>query len=335
MSIKSFFLAGSIALLISSCANDPLDVDASDVKVNIGFVNMDSIWSKSNGRDFLKADADFRARIPEMYEYELGYCLRVGRISDTALINSLTQFKNDPFMSRVGKAIKREFKDLSSVKAELLDGFRHVKYHLPSAKLPTNIVFMNSVFTSSAFSSQKEIGIGLERYLGEKSAVIEDLPNDMFFGWIKEGMDRRYLVRDAFSSWIMTHYIPETDGNLAEQIIRWGKILYLTEAAIPDAPESIIPRYSEEDYKWALENEYSLWKYLVDQKMLFKIDELNKTNLLNEGPFTPGLPEKGPDRLGQFLGWRMVRKYMEVKDITVEELMNVPYTEIIVEYEID
>jgi hypothetical protein len=335
MSIKSFFLAGSIALLISSCANDPLDVDASDVKVNIGFVNIDSIWAKSNGRDFLKADAVFRARIPEMYEYELGYCLRVGRISDTALINSLTQFKNDPFMSRVGNAIKREFKDLSSVKAELLDGFRHIKYHLPSAKLPSNIVFMNSVFTSSAFSSQKEIGIGLERYLGEKSAVIEDLPNDMFFTWIKEGMDRRYLVRDAFSSWIMTHYIPEADGNLAEQIIRWGKILYLTEAAIPDAPESIIPRYSEEDYKWALENEYSLWKYLVDQKMLFKIDELNKTNLLNEGPFTPGLPEKGPDRLGQFLGWRMVRKYMEVKDITVEELMNVPYTEIIVEYEID
>lgn len=335
MSIKSFFLAGSIALLISSCANDPLDVDASDVKVNIGFVNMDSIWSSSNGRDFLKADADFRVRIPEMYEYELGYCLRVGRISDTALINSLTQFKNDPFMSRVGKAIRREFKDLSSVKSELLDGFRHIKYHLPSAKLPTNIVFMNSVFTSSAFSSQKEIGIGLERYLGEKSPVIKDLPNDMFFTWIKEGMDRRYLVRDAFSSWIMTHFIPETDGNLAEQIIRWGKILYLTEAAIPDAPESVIPRYSEVDYTWALENEYALWKYLVDQKMLFKIDELNKTNLLNEGPFTPGLPEKGPDRLGQFLGWRMVRKYMEVKDITVEELMNVPYTEIIVEYEID
>jgi hypothetical protein len=335
MSIKSFFLAGFIALLISSCANDPLDVDASDVKVNIGFVNMDSIWSESKGRDFLKADADFRTRIPEMYEYELGYCLRIGKISDTALINSLTQFVNDPFMSRVEKAINREFKNLSKVKEEMIDGFRHVKYHLPKAKIPTNIVFMNSIFTTSAFSTQEEIGIGLERYLGKNSSVIKDLPNDMFFDWIKEGLDRRYLVRDAFCSWIMTHYIAETDGNLAEHIIRWGKILYLTEAALPNAPESIIPRYSEQDYKWALENEYALWKYLVDQKMLFKIDELNKTNLLNEGPFTPGLPQKGPDRLGQFLGWRMVRKYMEVKDITVEELMNVPYTEIIVEYEID
>jgi hypothetical protein len=335
MSIKSFFLAGSIALLISSCANDHLDVDASDVKVNIGFVNMDSIWAKSNGRDFLKADADFRARIPEMYEYELGYCLRVGRISDTALINSLTQFKNDPFMSRVEKAIQREFKDLSGVKEEIIDGFRHIKYHIPKAAIPQTIVFMNSVFTSSAFSSQKEIGIGLERYLGENSPVIKDLPNDMFFGWIKEGMDRRYLVRDAFCSWFMTHYGPEIDGNLAEQIIRWGKILYLTEAALPDAPESIIPRYSEADYKWALDNEYALWTYLVDQKMLFKIDELNKTNLLSEGPFTPGLPEKGPDRLGQFLGWRIVRKYMEVKEISVEELLRVHYTDIIREYEIE
>jgi hypothetical protein len=335
MSFKSFFLAVSIVLLISSCTNDPLDVDVSEVKVNIDFVNMDSIWRTSKGRDFLKADADFRKRIPELYDYELGYCLRVGKISDTALVNSLTQFMNDPYMSRVEKAIQREFKDLSVEKAELIDGFKHIKYHIPKADIPQNIVFMNSVFTTSAFSTQREIGIGLERYLGENCSVIKDLPNDMFFDWIKEGMDRRYLVRDALCSWFMTHYGPEIEGDLAQQIIRWGKILYLTEAALPNAPESIIPRYSEEDYKWALENEYALWKYLVDQKMLFKIDELNKTNLLNEGPFTPGLPEKGPDRLGQFLGWRMVRKYMEVNELTVEELLKVHYTEIIRDYEIE
>lgn len=335
MSLKSFFLSGSLALLISACGSDPLDVDVSDVQVKIDFVNMDSIWGKAKGRDFLKADTDFRQRIPEIYDYELGYCLRIGKISDTALVNSLTQFTKDPFMSRVEMAIQREFKDLSGVRAEIIDGFKHVKYHIPTANIPKTIVFMNSVFTSSAFSTQHEIGIGLERYLGAKSSVIKDLPNDMFFEWIKEGMDRRYLVRDALCSWIMTTYVPEIDGDLAEQIIRWGKILYLTEAALPNAPESIIPRYSEADYAWALENEYALWKYLVDQKMLFKIDELNKTNLLNEGPFTPGLPEKGPDRLGQFLGWRMVRKYMEVKEITVEELLNVHYTDIIREYEIE
>jgi uncharacterized protein YjaZ len=57
--------------------------------------------------------------------------------------------------------------------------------------------------------------------------------------------------------------------------------------------------------------------------------------LLKEGPFTIGLPEKGPDRLGQFLGYRMILKYMEAKEITVEQLINTPYTDILVEYEID
>jgi hypothetical protein len=94
-------------------------------------------------------------------------------------------------------------------------------------------------------------------------------------------------------------------------------------------------RYSQKDYDWAIENEYALWKYLVDEKMLFKIDELNTKNLLGDGPFTPGLPEKGPDRLGQFLGYRMILKYMDINSVSLDELLKTTYSDILVEYEID
>lgn len=318
-----------------SCSNDPLDIDASDVQVDLEFINMDSVFVHSDPDQLLAAHRAFQQEIGEIYEYELGYCLRIGSADDSTVLNSISLFVQDPFIKRVEKRIVEKFNNLSPFKTKIIDGFKHLKYHLPSKKLPESIVFMNSVFVSSAFSTEKQIGIGIERYLGSDTDVIKELPPSVFFEWVKEGMDPKFLVRDAISSWVMTHYVPEVDGNLAENIIRWGKILYLTEAALPDESEAIIPRYSEEDYKWALDNEYSLWKYLVDQKMLFRIDERNKNNMLGDGPFTPGLPEKGPDRLGQFLGWRMVRKYMEIKDITVEELIKTPYTEIIVEYEID
>jgi uncharacterized protein YjaZ len=78
-----------------------------------------------------------------------------------------------------------------------------------------------------------------------------------------------------------------------------------------------------------------LWKYLVDEKLLFKIDELTTKNLLGDGPFTPGLPEKGPDRLGQFIGLRIIEKFMELTDSSVEKMLNTPYAEILVEYEIE
>ena len=57
--------------------------------------------------------------------------------------------------------------------------------------------------------------------------------------------------------------------------------------------------------------------------------------MLNEGPFTIGLPEKGPDRLGQFLGYRMVKKYLEITKPEVKDLLKTSYTAILAEYEID
>jgi hypothetical protein len=335
MTLKSIFSFLLVLILWSSCSRNPLDVDASEVKVNIGFVNLDSIFKQSDSIELVKQHQLNLKEINEIYEYELGYCLGVGNPSDTAFLRSIRLFLSDPYIASLEKRFDEKFPILIKQQTEILSGFQHLKFHIPSVEVPEKIVFMNSFFASNAFSTEKQIGIGLERYLGNKTDVIKELPGQDFPEWMKEGMDAQFLTRDALCSWIMTHCVEDTKGNLAENIIRWGKILYLTQAAFPQADPALILRYSAEDHKWALENEYALWKYLVDQKMLFKIDELNNTNLLNDGPFTPGLPEKGPDRLGQFLGFRMIQKYMEIKDITVEQLINTEYTEILVEYEID
>lgn len=335
MTLKSIFSILVVLIIVIACKQNPLKVDASNISINLGFVNLDSIFVNSDSLELIASHKKHIKSIKEIYEYEVGYCLKIGDVADTSFARSIQLFLEDPYISRLEKRINEKFTNLSTFKKEINSGFKHLKYHVPSGKIPENVVFMNSFFTSNAFSTEKQIGIGLERYLGKETDVIQELPSDQFFEWIKDGMEAKFLTRDALCSWIMTHYIEEVDGNLAENVIRWGKILYLTRAAFPEASPSLIMRYSEADYKWATENEYALWKYLVDQKMLFKIDDRNKMNFLNEGPYTVGLPEKGPDRLGQFLGLRMIEKFMEIKDVTVEQLINTPYTEILVEYEID
>lgn len=335
MTLKSIFLILITGVILISCSSNPLDVDASDVKVDIGFVNLDSALVNTDKDRLLNLHHMLLIELNEIYEYELGYCLRMGDPSDTTFLNSLEQFLTDPYVSRLEKRINEKFKDLSSKRKEIREGFQYLNYHFPKGKLPDNIVFMNSFFASSAFSTEKQIGIGIERYLGSNTDVIKELPYQDFPEWEKEKMDEKFMSRDALCSWIMTHYVEEVDGNLAENIVRWGKILYLTQVAFAKSDPSIILRYSEEDYKWSVENEYALWKYLVDEKLLFKIDELTTKNLLGDGPFTPGLPEKGPDRLGQFLGYRMIQKYMEIKDVSVEQMLNTSYTDILVEYEIE
>ena len=69
--------------------------------------------------------------------------------------------------------------------------------------------------------------------------------------------------------------------------------------------------------------------------MLFAKSETDQAAFLQEAPFTSGLPQKGPDRLGQFLGYRIVASYMEQYDVTLQQLLDKPYNEILAEYEID
>jgi hypothetical protein len=335
MTLKSIFTLLVVILVLASCSSNPLDVDASKTQVNIGFINLDSNLVNTRSANRIVMHHNFMDEISEIYEYNLGYCIRMSNASDSSFEKSLSMFLQDPYIKRLEKRIAEKFSDLNTYKTEIVDGFKHLKYHIPNGKIPENVVFMNSLFNSNAFSTEKQIGIGLDNYLGASTDVVKELPNEPYYEWIKDAMDPKFMTRDALCSWVMTHYVEEVDGNLAEHIIRWGKILYLTQAAFPNKEPELILRYSTVDYKWALDNEYSLWKYLVDEKMLFTVNELNTRNLLKEGPFTIGLPEKGPDRLGQFLGYRMILKYMEAKEITVEQLINTPYTDILVEYEID
>ena len=61
-----------------------------------------------------------------------------------------------------------------------------------------------------------------------------------------------------------------------------------------------------------------------------------KLGYFNEAPFTKGLPKESPDRLGQYIGWKMVRKYMEQhSDLPLEKLLNVPFAQIMQAYKID
>ena len=321
--------------LMASCVTNSLDVAVDDQSVSIDFIQLDSLMFHANSEDRLALHQSMQTQIPHLYEYNLAYCLKFKGMQDSVFTTSIQQFYSDPYINKLEQRLSKQFGNTQDFKEEIIDGFKHLKYHFPNGKIPSAVVFMNSLFTANAFCTETEIGIGLERYLPMKTDVIQQLPPDQFYNWIKEGFDERYIVRDALCSWVMTHCVDEEKGNLIENCIYWGKILYLTKAALPEVTDATILRYSEKDFNWALENESQLWNYLVKDKVLFKIDERMIRNLIAEGPFSVGFPEEGPDRLGQFLGYRIVQKYMEIEQITVKELLDKSYTDILVEYEID
>lgn len=337
MTRKSLFYSLFITFLLVGCQYDPLDVDASGETVEIKFINMDSVFVHADSAAFVDFHENWKAELTDIYNYELGHCLQLPELNGTETYGRIKTFREDPYIKDLEQEIKVHFSTnkINSASKEIEEGFKHLKYHLPSGSQPKNVVFMNSLFASNVFCTEKEIGIGLERYLGANSKSIKALPEQEFFGWIKAAMDDKFMVRDVFTGWISTHYMDEPQGSLIEQMIHWGKVIYLTEAAMPNVDKHIIMRYEADDLVWAQENEFAFWQYLVNENLLFKTEELNIINMLKEGPFTPGLPEKGPDRLGQYMGWQMVKQYVENKRIPLQKLIETPYNDILQNYEIE
>ena len=144
------------------------------------------------------------------------------------------------------------------------------------------------------------------------------------------------MDRDVVSAWISTLLIKETTGFHIEEMIRWGKIHVITEMGLridnkDIAPEEIL-RWSNIQYKWALSNESKFWKYLMDENLLFDSNEKNRAYLINNGPYTIGLPKESPDRMGQFLGYQMVRNYILTENIELSELPSIGYKKILQSY---
>ena len=335
MTLKNILFIALNLVILFCCSSDKLNVNIEKITIKTKFINLDSTFLNCKDVALIKHHHSYKKIIPDIYSYQLQYCLQIGEISDTAFCNSISQFENDKAISKIEQRIQEKFNHLEIHKLKIIEGLKHLKYHFPNGKIPNYVVFMNSLFQSNSFCTENEIGIGLERYLGENTDVIKQLPSEPFYDWIKKSMDIKYLERDALCSWIMTHYVEEKEGNLAENIVRWGKILYLTEAALPKIDKNIIVRYSKSEFDWASKNELMFWKYLVKEKLLFKINEINNTNLLKEAPFTIGLPSNSPDRMGQFLGWKMVQNYMNKNNISLEKLLEIPYNSILQEYEIE
>ncbi len=334
--MKKYVLFILIGGFLASCSSDPLDIDASEVKLEVEYTNLDSTLFHSKNRliDLGKVDDKYN----DIIQYQLYYCFNASGNPGMDPSEVMDNFYKEDYVKRLEKRIHQKFPHLAKNHAEIVNGFKNLKFHFPKSKFPQGIFYTNSYFSSSAYCTENALCMGLERYLGGKTDVIKELPSDNFYAYIKEAMDPIYLERDAVTAWALTHMVEEKeDAYLIEAMVNWGKVLYLTEAAFPDKGEEIILRQSKKNYEWDLKNERAFWDYLVKNKLLYSKEEKVKQNMLHEAPFTSGLPdgEKTPDRLGQFIGWRIIHSYMEQYDVTLEELLKTPYTKLIQEYEIN
>ena len=204
---------------------------------------------------------------------------------------------------------------LEQARQTLCDAFGRLTQHFPSAPQP-RLDFAYTGFNYSAYPTDTLLVIGCEFFIGADHAAVQGVPPNIYPRYMQERMVPEHLAGDALRGWLLVHFQDEHypgQGRLAEELLYWGKVLYIMEQCMPDVPKADLLDWTPEAWAWAEAHERDIWLELQPQDALFDTDRTQFGKWFNEGPFTRygAIPQDSPDRLGAYMGWRMVSDFME------------------------
>lgn len=232
----------------------------------------------------------------------------------------------DPIWREVHTEVQKKYADFEPVKADLELLFKHIKYYFPETKTPKVITIISEMdYTNKAIYADSLVIISLELYLG-KNHKFYQFPN-----YIKQNFEQKQIMPDIVSSFSSRKIPSVMDKDLLSQMIYRGKQLYLKDVLLPDYSDAEKMGYTPEQIKWCEENESYMWRYFIEGELLYSADQKLVTRFINPAPFSKfylEIDNESPGQVGAWIGWQMVRSYMEKNKVPVADLLKTDAKEI-------
>ncbi len=240
--------------------------------------------------------------------------LRLAPVEDPRLPIALTSFTLNPDWQVLQQRADSILGDLEPQRAEFERAFERLLSFFPDSLVP-RIVAFNSGFNYGVTPTDSVLGIGVEWFVAHGSPVEAMLAPDVFPQYMKDRMRPEMLVPSAVKGWLQVHYTQDVRGeDLLTNLIEIGKVMYLLDAVLPETNPAFTFAFTDEQLKWCEDNEFNVWKELVANEQLYSKKTEDIDRLLNDGPFTNGFPRESPGHIGEWIGYRMVKAYMNDHD---------------------
>ncbi len=297
--------------------------DVSAVQVNLELVRLDTALSAVEENPPYSPLPELKLQYPGIFECYFTNILGIQRIRDTQGIrwSEMAGYLRYPGYRAAVDSVRKVFPDLNEEEKNLYQAFQYLHYYLPDRPLPKVFTFVSEYQYGAVTCADTLLGIGLDMYLGRNFTFY---PAVGYPAYITRRMSREYLVRDAMMSLAQNDFGPDADSDvLLDRMIHQGKLLYFLDLTLPYTPDSIKITYTEKQLEWCEKNEREIWAYFLNDDRLFMNDRIKGSHYVQIGPSTMGMPPEAPGNIGSWVGWQIVRKFMdENPDVGIRELMS-------------
>ena len=330
---KNWFILWSV-LFLAACNNKSNIPDVSGVKVNIQVQRFENDFFSIDSNSIPNGLAFLDQKYPGFFPIFLGGVLG---LPDSITIRE-REVKRFLQMNRsIYDSSQVRHKDFDGVKKEFEKSFRFVKYYFPGYKEPKIITLIgpidamarmqNGDYTTN-FLGPDFLGISLQFYLGKNFSIYqtEYFMNNVAPPYLSRRFEKEYIAADAMKLVVDDLFPDKSTGKpLVEQMIEKGKQWWLLDKFMPATPDSLKTGYTQKQSDWCKENEGMIWNYFITSENLEAIEPETIQNYIGESPYTQGMPEASPGNIGPWVGWQIIKKFVEKNpSLKPAELMKTP-----------
>jgi gliding motility-associated lipoprotein GldB len=293
--ISRAIFSGLIFLsLLWSCHDDSsAEKDIAKIEVDVVVERFDKAYREAKPKDL--------PRLKSAYPF-----LFSNRIPDSIWVERLTDTLQDELLTEVEKS----YPDLKVTTDEVEKLFQHLEYYDPTFTIPRVITLTNDVaYRDKVIVTDTIVLIALDNYLGNDHKFYQNIPK-----YISANMKAENIVVDIAEGFAQNYVFPKERRTFLEDMIFHGKLHYFKEVMLPFKSEHLRMGYSTDEIQWAKANESAIWSYFVEREMLYSTDSKLSNRFIADAPFSKfylELDNESPGRLGQYMGWQIVKAYAE------------------------
>ena len=206
---------------------------------------------------------------------------------------------------------------IKQIEKECANGFKRLHEIFPSMQIPA--VYMHiSGLRQSMIVADSLLSISIDKYMGADYPLYEN----SFYHYERKSMTPERVAIDGLYAWLTSEFpFKGKETDLLDKMIYEGKIIYLLmQIGNNYSFQQIVPQTAEE-YKWRLKNESKLWKTIINRKHLHEANAVTVSKYFSPAP-TTFISEDAPGYLGNFLGYRIVERYMKQTKSSCEVLIH-------------
>lgn len=300
---KHIYLASILLLLFSCDKKNKVEKAVEEIPVEIKLHRFEQAFFDAKPTDLPKVKAEYPDFFPE-------------GTPDQVWIDKMQH----PQWRELYQEVEKRYKNFDNENEQIEDLFKHIKYYFPTIKTPDiYTVIAEMDHDNKVIYAKDKLVIALELYLGKDHKFYGEYP-----AYLRQNFDQRQMLPDIVSSFAFGVVPAPKDKELLSLMVNSGKELYLKDILLPEYTDYEKIGYTAEQQKWCEANENYMWQYFINDKLLFSSDSRLPNRFINLAPFSKfylEIDNESPGRVGQWIGWKIVRSFMENNKVSVQELI--------------